>query len=155
MGAVRSPSCLVYAFLFAIQLFGAAFVILSELPEFRQLIYSPGVQTQYSPLDGNLMVAVLLVMQGAYWYRLLRIPIPKFGRKVLVSHLFLFLGRLSFIFGGAIFTVVAFRHLPNLKFDIDISYTVRRAVLFAVLLFALFCVTLELERLGHSLEIEE
>ena len=115
MHGARSRIYLAYIFIFLIQLFGAAYIILSELPEFRQLMFNPGVQTQYSPLDGNIMVLVLLAMQGAYWYRLLRVPIPDVGRKVLLSHLFLFLGRLSFIFGGAIFTVVAFRHLPDLK----------------------------------------
>src|SRR5271154_1439482 len=148
MDALRSATTLTYFALLAIQIFAAIFVVLSGLPSFRQLVFDPGVQLQYSPLDQNLMVVVLVVMQGAYWYRLFRVPIPDFGTKVFLSHLFLFLGRLSFIFGGALFTVVAFRHVPELKLDIDVYYTARRTVLFVVSLFALFCVTLELERLG-------
>lgn len=69
-----------------------------------------------------------------------------------MSHLLLFLGRLSFIFGGSIFAVVFFRHLPELDQSTDPLLMVRLGLLLFGALFALFCVALELERLGHSLE---
>ncbi len=84
--------------------------------------------------------------------RVLYVPIPFHGPKLLLSHVFLFLGRLSFIFGAAGFSAVVFRHLPEIQLDIDVLVTLRRSVLFLLWLFALFCFTLELERLGRALE---
>jgi hypothetical protein len=70
---------------------------------------------------------------------------------LILSHVFLFLGRLSFIFGSALFSIVLFRHLPELRSDVDIFLSVRRGVLLIFSLFALFCFTLELERLSAAL----
>jgi hypothetical protein len=64
----------------------------------------------------------------------------------------LFLGRLSFIFGGALFSVVFFRHLPALDGDADVFLMTGHGLLLGGALFALFCLSLELERLGHALE---
>ena len=86
-------------------------------------------------------------MQVAYWYRLKCVAIPFRGPNAIVSHLFLFLGRLSFLFGGALFAVGFFRHLPAL----DADALLMRGLLLGGALFALFCLTLELERLGHAL----
>jgi hypothetical protein len=91
-----------------------------------------------------------LLMQVAYWYRLLRVAIPFQGAHVILSHVFLFLGRLSFIFGAALFAVVFFRHLPELEQSADISLMIRRGILLIGSLFALFCFSLELERLGRA-----
>lgn len=140
-----------YFFLLAIQVCGQVFLVWNALPSFRQLLFNPGVQLQYTPFEDNLIVGTLLVMQCAYWYRLLRVPIPQTSPKLFLSHLFLFAGRLSFIFAAAIFSAVIFRHLPELTLDIDTPYTVRRGILFCVSLFTLFCVTLELERFGNAL----
>ena len=74
---------------------------------------------------------------------------PATASEPVLNHLFLFLGRLSFIFGGALFSVVAFRHLPVLDRSADIPLLVRRGLLLTCELFALF-VTLEVERLGQA-----
>jgi hypothetical protein len=131
---------------------GAFFVVWKELPDFRQLVLNPGFQLPYMRSDDFSTSAVVVAMQVAYWYRLLHVPIPFQGSKLILSHLLLFLGRLNFIFGGSIFAVVVFRHLPELGQSTDFSLMIRRGLLFLGALFALFCVTLELERLGHSLE---
>jgi hypothetical protein len=65
---------------------------------------------------------------------------------------FLFLGRLSFIFGGALFSVVVFRHLPELGRDTDAVLMVQRGVILVGCLFALFCTSLEVERFGQAFE---
>jgi hypothetical protein len=65
---------------------------------------------------------------------------------------FLFLGRLSFIFGSALFSVVVFRHLPELGRDIDMPLAARRGIIMVGCLFALFCASLEVERLGQAFE---
>jgi hypothetical protein len=141
-----------YLLLLAIQMAGALFVIWRELPDFRQLVLNPGFQLPYMRSDEIATSAVVVAMQVAYWYRLQRVPIPFQSSKPILSHLLLFLGRLSFIFGGSIFAVVFFRHLPELDQSTDPSLLVRRGLLLLGALFALFCVTLELERLGHSFE---
>ena len=87
-------------------------------------------------------------MQAAYWYRLRRVPVPL--PNLVLSHTFLFLGRLTFIFGSSLFSIVLFRHLPALGQDVDISLAARRGVLLVLSLIALFCTTLELERLGRA-----
>jgi hypothetical protein len=140
-----------YLLLFAIQMFGSDFIVWQSLPAFRQLLLSPGEQPASTPYDGNAVVAVLLTMQAAYWYRLLRVPIPFRGSSLALSHLFLFLGRLNFIFGSALFSIVLFRHVPELGSDVDIMLMARRGVVLVISLFALFCFTLELERLGTAL----
>lgn len=66
------------------------------------------------------------------------------------DHLLLFLGRITFIFGGSLFAVVFFRHLPEIDQGADIWLMVRRGLQLVASLFALFCVTLELERLGRA-----
>jgi hypothetical protein len=91
-------------------------------------------------------------MQISFWVRLLRIPIPFRRSNIFLNHFFLFLGRLSFIFGSALFSVVVFRHVPELGRDADFLLMARRGLLFVGCLFALFCTSLEVERLGQAFE---
>jgi hypothetical protein len=140
-----------YLLLFAIQMFGSDFIVWQGLPAFRELVLSPGEQMANTPYDGSTVVAVIFAMQGAYWYRLLRVAIPFRGPSLVLSHLFLFLGRLNFIFGSALFSIVIFRHVPELGPGVDILVMVRRGAVLVISLFALFCFTLELERLGMAL----
>jgi hypothetical protein len=141
-----------YLFLLAVQIAGALIFVWKALPAFNQLLRNPGQQLPFLPYDDLTTAGILLVMQIAYWVRLRRVPIPFQRSNLILSHLFLFLGRLSFIFGGALFAVVFFRHLPALDDDADVMLMAVRAVLLAAALFALFCLTLEVERLGHALE---
>jgi hypothetical protein len=50
-----------------------------------------------------------------------------------------------------LFSVVVFRHLPELGRDTD-AVLVQRGALFVGCLFALFCISLEVERLGQAFE---
>jgi hypothetical protein len=149
--AGEPPKTATYLLLFAVQMFGADFVVWDGLPAFQQLVLNPGQQVVITRYDGLGIIAVLCVMQFAYWYRYLRVAIPFRGPNLFLSHVFLFLGRLSFIFGSAFFSIVLFRHLPELGSDVDILLFGRRAVVLIVSLFALFCFSLELERLGVGL----
>jgi hypothetical protein len=141
-----------YLILLSVQIIGASFFIWEELPTFRQLTLSPGKQFPYVAYDDFAAIGTLVVMQVAYWYRLMRVPIPSFHSNLLLNHSLLFLGRLSFIFGGALFSVAFFRHLPQLDQGAEILVTTSRGMLLVGSLFALFCFSLELERLGRSLE---
>jgi hypothetical protein len=141
----------IYLMLLAVQIIGAMFLIVTVLPDFRQVALYPGQQLPYMRGDDFGLIVALVIMQGAYWVRLQRVPIPYQGSSVILSHIFLFLGRLSLIFGGALFAVVFFRHLPELGPSADAWLMARRGVLLVGMLFVLFCFTLELERLGAAL----
>jgi hypothetical protein len=66
----------VYLFLLAVQITGALVFIWKELPAFNQLLRNPGEQLPYIPYDHLTTIGILLIMQVAYWYRLLRVPVP-------------------------------------------------------------------------------
>jgi hypothetical protein len=144
------PQTALYLLLLAIQIAGALVFVWQQLPEFRQVVTSPGEQLPKDASSDLMMAAVLLVMQAAFWVRLLRIPIPFRRPNVFLNHLFLFFGRLSFIFGSALFSVIVFRHLPELGRETDFLLMARRGFLFVGCLFALFCTSLEVERLGQA-----
>jgi hypothetical protein len=141
----------IYLLLLLIQLTGALFIVLDGLPEFRHLVAHPGEQLTYARYDNPATPIMIIAMQAAYWYRLKCLPLPSRRSNTILSHLFLFLGRLTFIFGGSLFAVVFFRHLPEIHQGADIWLMFRRGLQLAASLFALFCVTLELERLGRAL----
>jgi hypothetical protein len=147
----RGGTKTLYLLLLAVQIIGAIFLIATVLPDFRQLALYPGEQLPYLRGDDFALIVALIIMQVAYWVRLQRVPIPYQGSSVILSHLLLFLGRLSFIFGGTLFAVVFFRHVPELDHRADAWLMARRGLLLAGMLFALFCFTLELERLGTAL----
>jgi hypothetical protein len=141
----------IYLFVLGIQIFGAIVFVWQQLPEFRQVAANPGKQLPYDSSD-PITVGVLAVMQIAFWYRQLHVPIPFRRSNMILNHVFLFLGRLSFIFGSALFSVVVFRHLPELGRETDILLAVKRGVILVGCLFALFCTSLEVERLGQAFE---
>jgi hypothetical protein len=82
-----------------------------ELPDFNQVLNSPGVQLPKDAYSDLLMVGVFCAMQTAFWIRMVGFSIPFRSVNLFLSHIFLFLGRLSFIFGSSLFAVVVFRHL--------------------------------------------
>jgi hypothetical protein len=150
-GMAKLKPAAVYLLLLAVQTTGALFFISKELPDFRQILLYPGEQLPYLRGDDFAMMVAIVAMQVAYWYRLQRVPIPFQGSNTILSHLLLFLGRLSFVFGGSLFAVVFFRHIPGLDQSTDTWLMARRGLLLAGSLFALFCFALELERFGAAL----
>lgn len=147
----RRGTRIIYLLLLSVQVIGAFFLIATVLPDFRQLALYPGEQLPYLRGDDFALVVAIVTMQAAYWYRLCRVPIPFQGSSIILSHMSLFLGRLSFIFGGALFALVFFRHVPELSDSTDTALMARRGLILAEMLFALFCLTLDLERLGTAL----
>jgi hypothetical protein len=146
------PQTALYLLLLAIQIVGAITFVWQQLPEFRQVLTNPGEQLPKDTSSGLMTVGILFVMQVSFWIRLLRIPIPFRRPNVVLNQVLLFLGRLSFIFGSALFSVVVFRHLPELGRDTDFLLMARRGFLFVGCLFALFCTSLEVERLGQAFD---
>jgi hypothetical protein len=141
-----------YPLLISIQIFGTMVFIWQEIPEFEQLLLNPGEQLPKDVCSDLIIFGVFCIMQVSFWCRVLYVPIPFRRSNIFLSHLFLFLGRLSFIFGGSLFAVVVFRHLPKMGGDIDVLLATERGFIFLGCLFALFCTSVEVERLGHSFE---
>jgi hypothetical protein len=148
----EQPKAVIYLCVLAIQIIGAILFVWQQLPEFRQIAVNPGNQLPYDTFSDLKTVGVLLVMQVSFWCRLLYIPIPFRRPNMVLNHVLLFLGRLSFIFGSALFAVVVFRHLPELGRETDIFLAARRGIILVGCLFALFCTSLEVERLGQAFE---
>ena len=65
------------------------------------------------------------MMQIAFWCRVRWVPIPFRRPNLILNHVFLFPGKLSFIFGSAPLGIAVFRHLPELDRGIDILLAVR------------------------------
>jgi hypothetical protein len=147
-----APKIKLYLFLLAIQITGVVAFVHQELPEFRQVVVHPGAQLPPDTRADLLSVCVVVVMQTAFWYRLRHVPIPFRHPNAILSHLLLFLGRVGFIFGGALFSVAVFRHLPELGRDTDVLLVASRGVILVASLFALFCASLEMERLGKAFD---
>jgi hypothetical protein len=146
----ENPNTAIYLLLLALQIGGAIAFVWQELPEFRQVLTNPGEQLPKDASSDLMTAGILFVMQVSFWVRLLRIPIPFRRPNVFLNHLFLFFGRLSFIFGSALFSVVVFRHLPELSRETDFALMAWRGTIFVGCLFALFCTSLEVERLGQA-----
>jgi hypothetical protein len=119
-----------YFFLLGLQVCGAIVFILQELPEFRQVVLAPGKQLPKDIGSDLVIVAVFSGMQIAFWFRLLHIPIPAQRPNPFLCNVFLFLGRLSFIFGSALFSVVVFRHLPELDGETYLFLAAQRGIIF-------------------------
>jgi hypothetical protein len=141
-----------YLLLFGIQIFGAIIFIWQDVSEFEQLLLNPGEQLPKDIYSDLIIFGVICMMQIAFWYRVLHVPIPFRRPNIFLSHFFLFLGRLSFVFGGSLFAVVIFRHLPKLGGNADVLLATERGIIFLTCLFALFCTSLEVERLGHAFD---
>ena len=141
-----------YLLLLAVQILGAITLTWQVLPEFRQLAINPGDQLPRDGFSDIVSVGVLCVMQIAFWCRVLFVPIPFRHPRAILSHVFLFLGKLSFIFGSAFFGIIVFRHLPELDRGSDFLLLATRGMMVTGCLFALFCTSLEVERLGQAFD---
>jgi len=146
----RKPG--IYLLLLALQILGAIAFIWQTLPEFRHIAVNPGEPLPRDDLSDIKMFGVLLLMQIPFWCRVRLVPIPFRYPSAMLQHAFLFLGRLSFIFGSALFGILVFRHLPELERSAEFGLMARRGVILIGCLFALFCTSLEVERLGQVFE---
>lgn len=142
---------MVYPYLICLALqTAAAFALLAAIQRaFRIVIDDLGVLHAVSPMELTLLVVAICAFQAAYWYRLARVEIPRW-RNVVLGHIVGFVGRLSFVFGAALFSLFFLRHTPGLT-EGALILVPRIAILLATL-FCLYCFTLELERLGNALQ---
>ncbi|MBB6412779.1 hypothetical protein [Mesorhizobium sangaii] len=141
-----------YVSLMVVETAAAMFLFLTIFPIFRQVITQLGEPQDISHYEQSAVVCGALVLQTCYWVRFRWVAIPAPFRNALVRHLFLFASRVSFFFGGALFSVFFFRHVPELdRFPSFIQGAVKLLDVLLVL-FSLFCYSLEIERLGRARE---
>jgi hypothetical protein len=140
-----------YVLLFVMQTLAILIVVLNVIPIYDALIASVGVQLRRLPQSPLLLMASVVLFHCAYWFRLLRVPLVINYRNLLLSHLVLFVGRLSFIFGTAFFAMIVFRHLPAMVTIPNPGVLGVRIVWTLLILFSLYCYAAELERLGVAL----
>lgn len=130
----------------------AAFVILAAIGwVFRTLIDGLGVLHRASPLELGLLIGAIYAFQSAYWYRIKSISIPQW-RSIVLGHVLGFTSRLSFIFGGALFSLFFLRHVPELSSSEGAFVLLPRVAILLASLFCLYCYSLELERLANALQ---
>ena len=84
------------------------------------------------------------------WIRFYRLPVCVPFHSVVVAHLLIFTSRASFFFSGALFSAVFFGYIPELAAFPPIAVGLARIIALFGVLFALFCYSLELERLGRE-----
>ncbi|MBN8713537.1 MAG: hypothetical protein J0H50_06100 [Xanthomonadales bacterium] len=129
------------------QLTGAAVILWLAVPAYRRLLLDGSVEsTPASTLA--LALASALVLYWC-WLRYRTAPLPALRQRWWLGHLILFIARLSFIVPGGLFSVIFF-----VRYD-KLSFSALDLVLLFGTLFALFCVTAELERLGKRLTTTE
>lgn len=144
MDANRSERRWLYAMLFGMQTIGAIILFWFAVPLYRVVLSHPsGHVADLDTLFWSLPSIAL--MQVGYWlcFRL-RPPVPRFVNPVL-GHVVLCLGRFGFVFASGVFTFVFL--VPRPEFSMPIG----RYVTTILGIFAIFCYTLELERLGRAL----
>jgi hypothetical protein len=86
------------------------------------------------------ILAIALIQIG-YWLRCPHQASPSLPRQVLLGHVVMFLARLNLIFTGGIFSAVFL-----VRFD-RVEFSLSGTGLLLAILFSMFCVTLDVERI--------
>lgn len=129
-------------FLLGVQILSAHVIFLIGLPIYRKLLNHQRDQATLSELA--LIVGTIAVMQAAYWAAY---PLQRrltFRRWVLLGHLFVGLGDLSFLFPTTMAAVAVFDQSLNLQTEWW------RLLILVVGLFAMFCYKCQLQSLGSA-----
>jgi hypothetical protein len=128
--------------LFVLELYGAVLVIWHGVPIYRELL--AGSFDRAAPLVRLWVAAAVALIQIGYWLRYLHQASPSLPRQGLLGHCVMFLARLNFIFAGGLFSAVFF-----VRFD-QVKFSVSGTGLLLLILFSMFCVSLDLERIGAA-----
>ena len=145
-------AALFYAVLLGLQTAAAIFLFWIIFPIFLRLVSNLGAQQELGLPFQLAALSGVAVLQVCYWTRLRWVPVVAPFRSVVVSHIMLFASRISFFFGGALFSAIFFRHVPQLEALPPMAQGIAKAAGVLAVLFALFCYSLELERLGRAIE---
>jgi hypothetical protein len=149
--AASRSTAIAYAALLFAQTLLAGLLFSAVFPIFRQMVSRAG---ETLDIGADTVVAVsggAVILQCCYWARFLWVPVHTPFHNVVFGHLLMFASRASFFFGGALFSLVFFRHIPDLAAFPPIAEGLARITALFGCLFALFCYSLELERLGRAI----
>ncbi|WP_455270936.1 hypothetical protein [Rhizobium herbae] len=141
-----------YAVLLAAQTAAAFILFWMVFPIFYSLVTHLGERQGLDFPQQLAIVASAALLHCFYWTRLKWVPVTPPFHSVFVAHLLFFASRVSFFFGGALFSAIFFRHLPELDVFPPLGQAVVKLLYVAGVLFGLFCYSLELERLGKAVE---
>jgi hypothetical protein len=125
-----------------LELCGAGIVLWHGVPIYRELL--AGNFNRAEPLVKLWITIATALIQIGYWLRYLNQTSPSLPRRVLIGHILMFLARLNFIFTGGVFSAVFFVRFDQVKFSLS------GTGLLLLILFSMFCVTLDLERIGQA-----
>ena len=149
-GSGRSTAVAYTALLFA-QTLIAGLLFWIMIPIFQQVISRVGETLDIGTDTAAAVIGGALILQCCYWARFCWVPVPTPFRSVVVAHLLMFASRTSFFFAGALYSAVFFRHLPALDGFPPVAEGLARITALFGCLFALFCYSPELERLGRAI----
>jgi hypothetical protein len=121
-------------------------------PLFYSLVTNLGNRQMLDFSDQVAIVASAALLHCCYWSRLKWVPVTPPFHSSFVAHLLFFASRVCFFFGGALFSAIFFRHIPELDALPPFGEAVVKIVYVAGTLFGLFCYSLELDRLGKAIE---
>lgn len=141
-----------YVALLVVQTAAATYLFWVVFPLFRQMLLRLGEPQEMGLLVDAKIMAGAFVLHCAYYARYNWIDVWAPFQSAFVGHVVQFAGRTSFVFGGALFSALFFRHLPALDRLPSIEQALPRGLLVIWVLFALFCYSLELDRLGRAFE---
>ncbi|WP_413992754.1 hypothetical protein ACMDCR_12060 [Labrys okinawensis] len=137
-----------YLGLLAVQTVCATILVFELMPFFWRLVDDFGKVQEVSGKGEALACFCVVIFQACYWWRINNLAVPFATKSQPISHLIVFVGRLSFLFAGTLASLIFFRHMPALApSNLTLSSALKLLLLFAVL-FSWFCFSLELERLG-------
>lgn len=133
--------------LLTFELGGAGLILWWGVPFYRELL--DGNFSRSAPFVKCGVVLAITVIQSCYWLRYTHPPALALPQRVIRGHLSLFLSRLNFIFAAGVFSAVFF-----VRYDQVIFSWSGAGLLFGIL-FSMFCVTRDLERIGSALLSDE
>jgi hypothetical protein len=125
-----------------IETVGVALVLWDGIPLFRHLIRFEQTGTG---VDERMMVAAGIFMLLPYWALLRYDPPFDLPQQQFLGHIFLLVNRLVFIFASGVFSLVVYRY-----WDV-FNPSFFKTTLMMVVLFAVFCFSRHLERIGNLL----
>jgi len=117
-------------------------ILWRSIPLYRQFL----LEEHWDAADvRSLMITWICIaaIQLAHWLSTAHIRYVRVPRVNLAGQLLLFLGRLNFGFVGAVFATVFYVKFPY----VDVNLW--RIAALVILLFTMFCYSLDLERLGR------
>jgi len=144
-----------YACLLAGQTAAAALLFWIVFPVFHQVVTHLGERQELSLSQQLGIIFSVALLHACYWTRLLWVPVVAPCHSIFLGHLCSFASRVSFFFGGALFSALFFRHLPELDAMPPLGRIASSVAEVAAILFGLFCYSRDLERLAFAIEDTE